>query len=202
MAQANSWTGIYLGGSVGVAVGNSKDFCIADDHACIKNADNASWTGGGHVGMQWQTGQWVIGAEGKWIATDLNTSSSCPNADYNCRLHIDSYWTAGARLGYVVGNGLFYATGGYAQSKIDRDALYKPTGVVLETWSATHSGWFIGSGAEFRIAGTGWVLGVEYDHIDFGSKTATGSGQFHQVASVKPNIDTIQGRVSYLFNWR
>jgi outer membrane immunogenic protein len=193
------WTGIYFGGSVGVARGDMIDFCKLS--SCVSNADDTSWTGGGHVGIQWQTGQFVLGAEAKWIATDLNPFNTCPNPADRCTIHIDSYWTAGARLGYVMGNGLFYATGGFAQSKIDRDAVDKASGVVAETWSATHSGWFIGSGAEWRIAGTGWVLGLEYNHIQFGSKSATGSLPFSEVTTVKSNIDTLQARVSYLFNW-
>src|SRR5262245_31277488 len=196
-----SWTGLYIGGSAGVAVGNMRDFC-ATNGLCATNGDDTSWTGGGHVGIQWQTGQWVFGAEAKWIATDLNPGNTCPTAIYTCSLHIDSYWTAGARLGYTfTPSSLVYLTGGYAQSKIDRDAVTKVGGVVVETWSATHSGWFIGTGAEFRAAGTGWVLGVEYNHIDFGSKTATGSPPFSEVATAKATVDTFQGRVSYLFNW-
>jgi len=197
-----SWTGIYFGGSAGIARGDKRDWCYPDAGTCSPNADDTSWTGGGHVGIQWQTGQFVLGAEAKWIATDLNPSSTCPNTIYNCNLHIDSYWTAGARLGYTfTPSSLVYLTGGYAQSKIDRDGTFKTTGVVVETWSATHSGWFIGTGAEFRVAGTGWVLGVEYNHIDFGSETATGSPPFREVLSTKATIDTFQGRVSYLFNW-
>jgi outer membrane immunogenic protein len=195
-----NWTGIYFGGSVGAARGDMRDSCFSNGN-CVGNADDTSWTGGGHVGIQWQTGQFVIGAEGKWIATDLNPFNTCPNVIYNCFIHIDSYWTAGARVGYLLGNGLFYATGGYAQSKIDRDAIVRATGVVAETWSSTHSGWFIGTGSEWRITGTGWVLGVEYNHISFGSKTATGTLPFAEVLTTKATIDTIQGRVSYLFNW-
>jgi outer membrane immunogenic protein len=197
-----SWTGFYIGGSFGAARGDMRDWCYPQFGTCAANADDTSWVGGGHVGIQWQTGQFVIGAEAKWIATDLNPFSSCPNPIYNCSIHIDDYWTAGARLGYTfTPNSLFYVTGGYAQSKIDRDGVTKVGGIVVETWSATHSGWFIGSGTEFRVAGTGWVLGVEFNHIDFGSKTATGSPPFREIVSTKATIDTIQGRVSYLFNW-
>jgi outer membrane immunogenic protein len=198
-----SWTGIYVGGSVGVARGTQRDSCFSTGF-CVQNSDDTSWTGGGHVGIQWQTGQFVLGAEAKWIATDLNPFDTCPNAAFNCSMHIDNYWTAGARLGYVVGNGLFYATGGFAQSKIDRDGSLKATGTVVETFRATHSGWFIGSGSEWRIAGTGLVLGVEYNHIDFGSKTAIGVGTppFNgEIWTAKSTVETIQGRVSYLFNW-
>jgi outer membrane immunogenic protein len=197
-----SWTGFYIGGSGGVAVGNHKDFCaISGGTGCARDADDASWVGGGFVGIQWQSGQFVFGAEAKWMATDLNSFGDCPNATVRCTIRIDNYWTAGARLGYTfTPNSLIYATGGYAQSKIDRDGVVKATGVTVETWSATHSGWFIGTGAEFRVAGTGWVLGVEYNHIDFGSKSATGSPPFNEVTSAKATIDTFQGRVSYLFN--
>jgi outer membrane immunogenic protein len=193
-----SWTGIYLGGSAGIAVGNMKGFCATNGN-CVSNDDDASWLGGGHVGIQWQTGQFVLGAEAKWIATDLNPFGNCPNGTSRCSIHIDDYWTAGGRLGYVVGNGLFYATAGYAQSKIDRDGVSKTTGIVQETWSATHSGWFIGSGAEFRLSNTGWVLGVEYNHVDFGSKSATGT--LGEITSVKATVDSVQARLSYLLNW-
>jgi outer membrane immunogenic protein len=194
-----SWTGIYLGGSAGVAVGNMRDFCSPNGN-CVSNADDTNWVGGGHVGIQWQTGQFVLGAEAKWIATDLNPFNDCPNKAFTCSIHINDYWTAGARLGYTfTPNSLVYVTGGYAQSKIDRDGVSKTTGIVQETWSATHSGWFIGSGAEFRVSNTGWVLGFEYNHIDFGSKSATGT--LGEITSVKATVDTFQARVSYLLNW-
>jgi outer membrane immunogenic protein len=200
-----SWTGFYVGGSFGVARGDMKDFC-ATNGLCATDGDDTSWTGGGHVGIQWQSGQFVFGAEAKWISTDLNPFGNCPNPAFRCSIHIDDYWTAGARLGYTfTPSSLFYVTGGYAQSRIDRDTVLKVAGLVDESWRATHSGWFIGSGTEFRVAGTGWVLGLEYNHIDFGSKSATSSPGALTGAvtttSVKATVDTFQARVSYLFNW-
>jgi outer membrane immunogenic protein len=197
-----SWTGIYIGGSAGIAVGDMKDFCSLTFGTCAGNADDTSWVGGGHVGIQWQTGQWVFGAEGKWMATDLNPFSNCPNPAFRCSIHIDNYWTAGGRLGYALApNSLFYVTGGYAQSKIDRDTVRKTTNTVDESWSATQPGWYIGSGAEFRLANTGWVLGAEYNHIDFRAKNAT-EAVTHNITTVKATVDTFQARLSYLFNWR
>ena len=198
-----NWTGVYLGGSVGVARGNMSDFCSVNlvPNTCAVNGDDTSWTGGGHVGIQWQSGQWVFGAEAKWIGTDLNPFGNCPNPAFRCSIHIDSYWTAGGRLGYAAfPNSLFYVTGGYAQAKIDRDTVFKATGLVDEAWSATQSGWFIGSGSEWRISGTGWVVGFEYNHISFQGKNATEPVTLN-VTTVKPTIDTFQARVSYLFNW-
>jgi outer membrane immunogenic protein len=201
-----SWTGIYFGGSGGIAVGRHKDFCaISGGSGCARDADDARWVGGGFAGIQWQSGQFVFGAEAKWMATDLNSFGDCPNTAFRCTIRTDNYWTAGARLGYTLGNGLFYATGGYAQSKIDRDTIFKATNVVDQTWSATHSGWFIGSGAEFRVTNTGWVIGFEYNHLDFGSKSATsGPGATSGIittTTVKTTVDTYQARLSYLFNW-
>lgn len=197
-----SWTGIYIGGSAGVAVGNMRDNCSVLSGFCAGDADDASWVGGGHVGVQWQSGQFVFGVEGKWIATDLNPFSNCPNPAFRCGMHIDNYWTAGGRLGYALfPSSLFYVTGGYAQAKIDNDAVFKATNTVVETFSATHPGWYIGSGAEFRLANTGWVLGAEYNHIDFRSKSAT-APQDHEVVRIKATVDTFQARLSYLFNWR
>jgi outer membrane immunogenic protein len=203
-AAVYSWTGIYVGGSGGIAVGNHRDFC-ATTGACARDADDASWVGGGFAGIQWQSGQFVFGAEAKWMATDLNSFGDCPNTAFRCTIRTDNYWTAGARLGYTLGNGLFYATGGYAQSKIDRDAIFKATNVVDQTWSATHSGWFIGGGAEFRVSNSNWVIGFEYNHLDFGSESATsGVGVISKVittTSVNATVDTFQARASYLFNW-
>ena len=66
-------------------------------------------------------------------------------------------------------------------------------------------GWAAGAGVDWKHpidAGSAWVLGVEYLHYGFPSQTVTFSGPNGGSFSFtgKENVDTIKGRISYLFS--
>lgn len=199
-ASVDSWSGIYFGGSGGVGrLRTDWDFLQGRDPT-PNPTDDTNWVGGGLVGIQWQTGNWVFGAEANWIATGLETSATCPNPDFHCLARLNDYWTAGARVGYVIGNGLWYATGGYAQGRTKTFVRQVATGLNFEPTSVTDPGWFIGGGAEFMLSSSGLILGVEYDHVQFDTKT------HHpfvpaDVRNVRPDVDTVRARLSYKFEW-
>jgi len=198
------WSGIYFGGSGGAGRLNTHwDFTAAGTFPSPNPTDDATWVGGGLAGIQWQTGSWVFGAEANWIATGLETEATCPNPTFHCVTRLRDYWTAGARVGYVMWNALWYATGGFAEGSIKTRAPNVATGVNLWTTSTNHPGWFIGAGSEFQL-GSGFILGFEYDHVQFDTRTHNPvpalPGDVH---TIKADVDSLRARLTYKFNvWR
>ena len=204
-AAAYNWSGIYFGGTGGVGrLRTEWDYFNAGTFPSPNPTDDATWVGGGFVGIQWQTGNWVFGAEANWIATGLETSAACPNTVFNCVVNLNDYWTAGARVGYVMWNSLWYVTGGYAEGKIETSTPRRATGVNFDTSSERHPGWFIGAGAEFVVPNTGFIFGVEYDHVQFDTKTHNPTPFLaSEVRNIRADVDTFRARLSYKFNlWR
>ena len=65
--------------------------------------------------------------------------------------------------------------------------------------------WQAGAGVDWKWpvdAGSAWVFGVEYLHYGFGDQTITltdNTGRSLSFAG-KENVDTVKGRISYLFS--
>ena len=202
-AAAYNWSGFYFGGTGGVGV-------LRTDWAFVNPAafpspnptDDATWVGGGFVGIQWQTGNWVLGAEANWIATGLRTSAFCPNATFNCVVRLDDYWTAGPRVGYVMWNALWYATGGFAEGRVKTHTPAVATGVDFDASSVNQPGWFVGAGVEYVLGNTGLIFGLEYDHVGFDTKTHNPTPfASNEVRNIGADVDTFRARLSYKFNW-
>jgi outer membrane immunogenic protein len=196
-----NWSGIYFGGTGGVGRLNTNwDFFNAGNSPFPNPTDDVNWVGGGFVGIQWQAGNWVFGAEGNWIATGLETSATCPNTAFHCLVKMNDYWTAGVRVGYVMWNALWYATGGYAEGRLESRGQSIATGVSVEVTKVTHPGWYIGAGSEFALGNTGLIFGVEYTHVQLDTKSHLTIPAIDN-RNVSGDIDTFRARLSYKFNW-
>jgi opacity protein-like surface antigen len=89
---------------------------------------NADW--GGQLGFQWQSGQFVFGAEADLGPFHHNVSASQtqqlpPTAltpvttiASTRQVQMDRQWSVRARAGLAFGNSLVYATGGYASARL------------------------------------------------------------------------------------
>src|SRR5437588_4561581 len=65
-----NWTGFYLGLNAGYSWGRSAtDFTVAGVPFGSSSRDLNGWVGGGQIGYNWQTGQWVFGLEADLQAT-------------------------------------------------------------------------------------------------------------------------------------
>lgn len=106
-----SWTGCYIGGHVGGgwALKDWTDNIGGTSHT----ADGV--IAGGQVGCDYQTGQWVFGAEGQFSWANLEGQSVNPAFPTETeRSKIDFIGTVTGRLGYAVDRALFYVKGGGA----------------------------------------------------------------------------------------
>lgn len=160
-APVRNWTGLYLGGTVGLNLGASDfnaPFGSGDD-------DSTGITGGVIGGYNMQLGQFVLGVEGDWSAltTDeqftvgANTATSEGNWLTSIR----------GRAGFLVTpRTMLYATGGVAWADLDF-ALNGPGG---GTQSDTLTGYQVGGGVEV-LFGQRWAGRLEYIYTDLEDKT-------------------------------
>jgi len=153
-----SWTGFYVGINGGGAWGRS-DWSNAIGSA---GADLSGGLIGGTIGYNYQMGQAVFGLEGDLDWSNLRGSVSsavCPTG--SCETRNSWLGTARGRIGYAFGRFLPYVTGGAAFGDI------KATPAGLGSTTTTKTGWTLGGGAEFAIAGP-WSAKVEYLYVDLG----------------------------------
>jgi outer membrane immunogenic protein len=197
----SDWAGIYIGGSVGVAFGeNNTTFPVT---GTVPNPNPARFgdtiIGGGHIGVQGQWSNWVLGVEANFLATDLKSSVACANVAFSCRGRVDEIFTIGPRAGMVFNSALIYVTGGYATGNVRYDTITLANGTLFDRSSVWHSGAFVGGGVDWKIPATNWIIGANYNHVHLNASNdvaAPGGG----TNRIRADIDIVQARLSYKFN--
>jgi outer membrane immunogenic protein len=191
-APVFTWTGCYLGGSLGGMwrSTNNVSIGIADGGSGVADAvadrslptafdtGNVGWSAGGQVGCNYQAANWVLGIEtdfskglnsGATVTTNVQPLTSTVSQDMS--------WigTTRGRLGYAWGSVLLYATGGAAyahtSSAYALSGLAGGTSTVAASDSATRFGWTAGGGLEWGFGA--WSLKGEYLYYDLSSHTLT-----------------------------
>jgi outer membrane immunogenic protein len=125
---------------------------------------------GAHIGIQQQFGAWVLGVEGAVDGLGDRTGHSvCGTTASDCRIWTDRIWTVGPRLGYAVNNALFFVNGGYANGDTTV-RFFNAAGAIIQVNEASRQGgWYIGGGVDYVVA-KNFVVGIEYQHVDLGTK--------------------------------
>ncbi|MEX1235975.1 MAG: porin family protein [Roseovarius sp.] len=131
-----NWTGFYAGGQLG----------YANIDTDIAGVDGDGLIGGLTTGYDYDLGNWVVGAGLDYDWTDVGLGN-VPETT------VDNVFRAKLRGGYKLGNGLLYATGGYAMA--DTNNL------------GDEDGYFVGAGYEHLVTENvsigGEVLYHEFD---------------------------------------
>jgi outer membrane immunogenic protein len=147
-----NWSGGYVGVNLGYAWGKVTN----------TNVSPSGLEGGVQGGYNWQSGQFVYGAE-----TDLQLSGA---DDTFAPFKFSNPWfgTLRGRGGFAYNNFLFYLTAGLAYGSVKAESAFLSE-------SRTQLGWTAGLGAEMGIA-QNWSAKVEYLYMDLGSRTYTITG--------------------------
>jgi outer membrane immunogenic protein len=179
VSNAPSWSGFYVG-LTGGWQGTDIDGLVTNFTGGGAAPANQNWDVdsdsaivGAVIGIQHQFGNFVVGVEGNlsrpWgdgYNSSFSPTGDCVSAVANrrCDAALTHLFTVGPRLGFVTGNALLYATGGYAQGSIKSRLATASTGTSLIRSEADHDGWFLGAGIEWMV----WknlVFGVEYQRV-------------------------------------
>jgi outer membrane immunogenic protein len=178
-----NWTGFYIGAHVGGGWA-SKDWDQTSSSAgllldrTVSPVKPQGFLGGGQVGVNWQTGQFVLGleADGSWTdANDCGVGFFRAAAFNGCN-QINWYATGTARIGIAMDRALFYVKGGAAFADEEQNITFTtPAGVrtvVTDTPSEVRFGWTVGAGIEYALA-PNWSVKAEYNFMDFGTQNYT-----------------------------
>ena len=165
------WSGLYVGGHVGLATGNTTGGIPGFPPSNTDyDMNGAMW--GGHVGYNFQFNRYVLGVEGTFDGTSLDGDTSCV-LFMSCHREADWIGTIVARAGFLVTpNTLIYGMGGIAWGKLKTKVSIPIFGGGALSGDETHTGWTAGVGIEQaftdRISAR-----IEYAHVDLGEETTT-----------------------------
>jgi outer membrane immunogenic protein len=204
-----SWTGCYVGANVGGGSAAKSANDAAGAVTGVSGADLGSHTasgviGGGQVGCDYQAGAWVFGVQGMFGRSGIEGSNTDPSGLFAINSRIRSFATVTGRLGYAAApTMLVYAKGGGAWVR-DNYTLTDVTGTTLTAASTNPSGWTIGGGIEWAVAGN-WTAFAEYNYLDFGTRgvsfTSNTSGLTFPI-NIKQNINSFSFGINYRFGPR
>jgi len=165
--NAYSWAGPYLGGNLGYAWGSVEN----------NPTKPSGFAGGVQAGYNWQSGQWVFGSEG-----DIQASGA---TDTFAPWKFSNPWfgTLRGRVGYALGNVMFYGTGGLAFGE-----LRATTFGLSESHSTV--GWTAGVGAEMGFA-PNWSAKVEYLYVDLSNNNfvITGASNGYRFGLIRAGVN-------------
>jgi outer membrane immunogenic protein len=213
-APAWNWTGWYIGGTAGygwtreeVDPNVTSSFCNVGIGGCpefgpaltsgiptaLKTNANG-FIGGGEIGYNYQTGQWVLGIEADFSGSGIKGSNTVgasvipagdPNV-VNTQTMVDqklsALGTVRGRLGVTPVNSplLAYVTGGLAYGRVASDTTISenvsgfcfcgPNPSVTGSDSTWRAGWTAGGGLAVAVA-PNWSIKAEYLYYDLGSMT-------------------------------
>jgi outer membrane immunogenic protein len=187
VTPAFSWTGFYLGGSIGYGWARAD---VADQLAApglgvfsttLSTEHLKGVLGGAQLGYNWQLDWLVFGVEGDFAASDqsFDGRSGCvfggvaaPGCTINASDRIQWFGTARGRLGFAADRILVYATGGAAWQELESSGSLTLAGAgtfpVLNS-TTTKAGYTLGGGIEAALWGN-WSAGIEYLYIDTGTR--------------------------------
>ena len=214
------WSGIYLGGHLGYGFGD-EDWTLLDNPGdgepgplgeVVTSHDLDGFLGGAQLGVNWQRGNFVFGAEADFSLSDLSGSSARTvegekpgprewSTDFN--------WlaTVGPRAGYAADRTLFYVEGGLAIANADyyhlgaRGGQPPGDGDPREfSDTDTRAGWFVGVGVEHAFTNA-WSARVEYNYMDFGGDSVSlyGNPPAPAVFDIDQAIQVVKFSINYHF---
>jgi len=197
---AYDWTGFYFGGNVGWSrstadfasmIGNGTGFYdIASlnfiDAVGTGQSSKDGFTGGGQLGYNWQSNNWVPGIEADFNALSSTVSMRgtgiTPGGStigFTNSLKPDWIATVRPRLGYAFDRLMVYATAGLAVMHADyAQTLTNITGGLsgsgLTSANVTRAGWSAGAGLEYGL-NRNWSVTAEYLYAGFSGFRASGT---------------------------
>ncbi len=187
---SNSWTGLY----VGATVGSAEESATWTAGAVITpSADDRGAIFGATIGYNYQMAPWlVVGVEGDWSKLQ-STTGPIPACGGPCSTETNWLATIRARAGVLLGpSALIYATGGFAWADVDNS-------VTIASVSDRATGWAVGAGVEVRLD-KHWSLKAEYLRVELDdtlacSPAVCGAANF----ATDHSLQIVRGGVNFKF---
>lgn len=185
------WTGFYVGGVTGAALGRTNWSFPQTGTSADPMVGGV--VGGGTLGYNKQLDRWIVGVEGDLVLSNATGGQACQdginnvNVTQNCNDSLRALATVAGRVGYTPLDRLllFAKVGGaWTNNALDAscngDAFFFQGGcfptnnsfgsVQDMTLTDRRFGGLLGAGFELALTPV-WSAKVEYDYLDFGSKS-------------------------------
>ena len=186
-----TWTGFYVGGNVGYGWGNSNTTVNFFDPTGLLFSSQGSFgvngaLGGGQIGYDWQSGNWVFGAVADFQGANQSGSgvficpaSACAAGPFADSLSQQLRWfgTVRGNIGITTNMSeyLWYVTGGLAYGEIKTVENISGLGQAASlNFTDVNTGFAVGAGVRGHIVGN-WSWMVEYLYMDLGRINDTGA---------------------------
>jgi outer membrane immunogenic protein len=188
-APAFSWTGTYVGASLGGVWGTfdfspttTNNITGAVGAPAIASVNNSSVIGGFTAGYNWQIGQWVLGLEQDYQFTGLKQTATfaAPTglfaAGDSMAVKTDYLAATRARIGMTWDRALVYAAGGLETGRFDVSSTYVARGaggspaMGFTDANKIHFGFNVGAGVDYAVTNNVFI-GIEYRYLDLGKET-------------------------------
>jgi outer membrane immunogenic protein len=200
-----SWTGFYVGGTVG---GVSDHSSITNDPGSatpwLTGAPTTSATGvigGLEAGYNWQISQLVLGieADASWSSARQSVVAGSLAGSDTYKSGLSSLATIRGRVGWAFDRALLYGTGGVAFANL-KDQLADTAFAIpfTATPSSSTTGWTAGAGIEYALTDH-WTAKAEYLHVGFPTRTAAGGVGLGYVFDFKDRLDIGRVGINYKF---
>jgi opacity protein-like surface antigen len=196
---AYHWAGPYVGANFGGALSAGEDIItpIGSDAA-----NPSGVLGGVQLGynFRFSPSPWLIGIEAEldWTSAQGKSNLVDPAGTASLSITSDHNWydTLTGRVGYVSGPLMLYAKGGAAWMNADY-LMQVNSGLDGSTLTGTtRPGWIVGGGLEYML-GSHWSAKLEYDRLDFGSKTLSFVNPFGTSVTVESAVNRVKAGVNY-----
>jgi outer membrane immunogenic protein len=203
------WSGLYLGINGGWASSRNCWDQLSDLLGPVVDGNEGcnrskGYLVGGQIGVRWQAGSWVFGAELQGDSADLtgsNPSLFAPGVVNRTR--VDNFGLLTGQIGYAIDTVMVYAKGGGAVAGIRYHGFIPVLGTdpVDFTGGLARWGGAAGAGIEFAFL-PNWSLAAEYDHVFFGSRaenfsSTTVTGLFTREDRIQQDMDIFTVRLNY-----
>lgn len=203
-----TWTGVYAGVQAGYSWerDRTREFYTHDgSYTGVEfkyHPDTA--LAGGHVGLNYQFGSFVLGAEGDVEVLrargGFNDAGGRSPVDPGGVGRVSRDWQASVRgrIGYAMDRMMIYATGGAAFTEFDYN-FYNPTIRSGEGTTKMRSGWTAGLGVNYAVTDN-VILGLEYRYTDYGRFSYVARSAFLGLTGrQEPTSDSVRASIAYKF---
>ena len=211
VAPPYNWSGLYIGGNLGVGW-NSSGSVSDTAGSTFSTNNNTQFLGGGQIGVNYEFwGGVVVGAEAMfdWLPNTTNTVTATAPGGATASVNINNRWlsTATGKLGYAWDRVLLYGKGGGAWVGTNNPGL-TVTGVPGATFTTSNNnnnfGWTAGLGVEWAFWGN-WSARAEWDYIRLQNQsfTVSSTGAFNgdTININNRSINMFTAGVNYKFGW-
>ncbi len=176
------------GGVFGAANTIRSDYAEVGAGGIKGDVDGTGFAYGIRGGFDYVMDGWVVGAVGDWNFGGRVAEDETVNGEVDLR----NLGTLRARTGVMLGNSLFYLTGGLAQAEIDLSVQETTPAGIVGSGNYWSTSWTVGGGIDVSITDS-LSLGVEYLYVDVKDRTFTlpVPGTPPTTSAVDFDVDTI-----------